>query len=53
MSVRVLDIDAVTARARRNQILAWPQTGSVRPQTTARTVAPFFVVTECTHPLGR
>src|SRR5207247_2812073 len=29
------------------------QTGSVRPQTTARTVAPFFVVTLWTQPFGR
>jgi hypothetical protein len=29
------------------------QTGSVRPQTTASTVAPFWVVTVCTQPLGR
>ena len=29
------------------------RSGSVRPQTTASTVAPFFVVTVCTHPFGR
>lgn len=29
------------------------QTGSVRPQTTARTVAPFCVVTVWTQPFGR
>jgi hypothetical protein len=29
------------------------QAGSVRPQTMARTVAPFWVVTVCTQPLGR
>ena len=29
------------------------QTGSVPPQTTASTVAPFFVVTVWTQPFGR
>src|SRR6185503_9268988 len=29
------------------------ETGSVRPQTTAGTVAPFWLVTVCTHQFGR
>ncbi len=29
------------------------ETGSTCPQATAKTVAPFRVVTVCTHPFGR